>query len=268
MAAVRFANQSRYDLAERQLRESLSENPEHGPSHSLLAICLARHKKTREALVAANEGLRLCPELPFAFYARACAHAHADRLASAKTDIDAAIALDPTLPEQFFMSAAICSDQRQARQSLEQAERGLALDPTHTGCASLRALALQRLGRKKEAEAAIGHALSLDPNNDFTHAAQGWRLVQAGQRPAARTHFLEALRINPENRWAEAGLASLSRFRSTVLWVIAIGVLRAIGAIAQSDSPGKLAAILAAALLFASAVGFGVLSLRDRIRNR
>jgi hypothetical protein len=39
--AVRLVGQSRYDLAERQLRQPLQENPEHAASYALLGICLA-----------------------------------------------------------------------------------------------------------------------------------------------------------------------------------------------------------------------------------
>ncbi len=189
--AVEFVNRSRYDLAERQLRQGLSEDPEHAAAYASLGICLARLKRPKEAIAAANEGLRLAPSLAFAHYARACVRVHARQRRKAIKDVEEAIRIDPMRPNQFFLLAAIYSDLKRPRKSLGQAERGLKLDPTHTGCASLRALSLQRLGRKGEAEAAIVQALLLDPNNDFTHTAQGWRLLQKHECKAAPATFLK-----------------------------------------------------------------------------
>jgi len=270
--AVMLVSRSRYDLAERQLRRSLEENPEHAASYALLGVCLAHLKKPREGLAAANEGLRLDPTLPYAHYARACVHLiNARNLTQARKDVEEAIRLDPTRPSPFFLLSAIYSDRRRSMESLAQAERGLQLDPNHTGCASLRALALQRLGRKQEAEAAIAQALMLDPNNDFTHTAQGWRLLQKNNRKAARAHFLEALRINPENRWAQNGLASskLGAVSSSFMRLcLVLATLRVVTAVTWLHD--GVAVFLVSAGLVAMgliAIAAGLLWIRDSLRN-
>jgi tetratricopeptide (TPR) repeat protein len=90
-AAVRLAGQSRFDLAEKQLQLALAKNSSHAASYALLGICLARLKRPREALAAANEGLRMAPTMPFPHYARACVHAIADNSRQAIKDVDEAI---------------------------------------------------------------------------------------------------------------------------------------------------------------------------------
>jgi tetratricopeptide (TPR) repeat protein len=267
--AVAFVSRSRYDLAEVQLRRSLGTNPEHAASHALLAICLARLQKPREALAAANEGLRLDPTLPFAHYARASVHSIAKRSRPAKTDIEEAIRLDPTSPNQFFLLSAIESDLGRVRESLTQAERGLQFDPNHTGCLSLRALSLQRLGRKREAEAAIAQALMLGADDDFTHTAQGWRLLQKHDPNGARKHFSEALRINPQNRWAEGGLRSSKAHVAShgyLLVALGLGMLRLLATLASGTDRAAIAAAVIVGLGIAT-IAAGCLWIRDRLQE-
>jgi tetratricopeptide (TPR) repeat protein len=270
--AVALVNRSRYDLAERQLRQALVEDPAHAAAYSLLGICLARLKKPKEAMAAANEGLRLAPGLAFAHYARACVRVHARQRRKAIKDVEEAIRIDPTRPNQFFLLAAINSDLRQPKHCLAQAERGLKLDPTHTGCASLRALSLQRLGRKREAEVAITQALMLDPNNDFTHTAQGWRLLQKNDRRSARQHFLEAMRLNAENRWAQTGLAA-ARARTILLRItvviLAFVMARVLSFLSTAKRPDAIVLLVGiAAVAVPIALAAGLLALRDRLRDR
>ncbi len=269
--AVALVNRSRYDLAERQLRQALVEDPIHAAAYSLLGICLARLKRPKEAMAAANEGLRLGAGLAFAHYARACVRVHGRDRRKAIKDVEEAIRIDATRPNQFFLLAAIYSDLRRPKQSLAQAERGLELDPTHTGCASLRALSLQRLGRRREAEAAIVQALSLDPDNDFTHTAEGWRLLQKEQTKAARGHFLEALRINPENRWAQNGLSEAKwtalRNRSIKIYLM-IAFLLGVGYLLVSNAePAALLVGFVVPIVILALAGAGLL-LRDWLRDR
>jgi tetratricopeptide (TPR) repeat protein len=56
--AVRLVDQSRYDLAERQLRQSLQENPEHAAFHQRLG-------RKREAEAAIAQALMLDPDNDF-----------------------------------------------------------------------------------------------------------------------------------------------------------------------------------------------------------
>ena len=266
--AVTLVNRSRYDLAERQLRQALGQNPLHAASYALLAVCLAQLEREREALAAADEALRLDPNLAFAHYARARAGPCA-QLRRAIKDAQEAIRIDPTLPNQYSLLAAIYSDLGDYKRSLAEAERGLQLKPTHTECASLQALALWRLGRKREAEAAISTALSSDPNNDFAHTAQGWRLFQQHKRRAARQHFLEALRVNPENRWARDGLSTVKwavfTDRFSLVWTLVAAVLLAAVPVMLNAEMLVVVTLVVPAVLVA--LGVGLLVLRDRLRD-
>jgi tetratricopeptide (TPR) repeat protein len=264
--------QSRHDLAERELRQSLAENPNHAASYALLGICLLRLNRPVEALEAANEALRLDPTLAYAHHARGYVLVQTrNRLRQAEKDLEAAIELEPSNPGHFCTLAALYCDQRRSEQSLAAAERCLELDPRNTECASLRALALQRLGRAKQAEAAIAQALSLNPNSDFTHAAQGWRLLERNDRKRARRHFLEALRINPNNRWARSGLESakpVTVLVPTTVTIVLIMLLRFVSQLYRHDTVvhDAMTALVALVVLVGSAAV--LVSIRDSRRRR
>ena len=103
--AVELANLSRYDLAERLLRQALAQDPGHAASHSLLGVCLAGLHREDEALAAAERGLQLDPTAAYSYYARAVVLERAIKSALAAKDMEEAIRIDLTDPD-YFASAA------------------------------------------------------------------------------------------------------------------------------------------------------------------
>jgi tetratricopeptide (TPR) repeat protein len=235
-------SQSRYDLAEKELRQALSEAPESGSAHALLALCLSQQKRRPEAIEAGESAVGLAPDLAFCHYALAEALFRADRNRDAARAIDSAIELDPTDANCFALRAAISFDDRDWPAALSAADQGLALDPEHDGCTNLRAMALVQLGRKTEARTTIAGALERDPESGLSHANQGWTLLHQGKPKEALIHFREALRINPDEVWARAGLVEalkarhliyrlmlgfflwMGRHTAKMQWVLIIGV--------------------------------------------
>jgi tetratricopeptide (TPR) repeat protein len=208
--------QSRYDLAEKELRQALSEVPDSGPAHALLALCLSRRQQKEEAIAAGERAVGLAPDLAFCHYALADALYHADRLRAAADAIAAAIELEPTDADHFALQAAIRFDQRDWPGTLAAAEQGLSLDPEHVGCTNLRAMALVKLGRKQEAGATLAGALERDPESALSHANQGWTMLEQSRPAEALNHFREALRIDPSLDWARQGVVEALKARHLV----------------------------------------------------
>ncbi|MBX6315032.1 MAG: tetratricopeptide repeat protein [Isosphaeraceae bacterium] len=218
--ALVLYQQSRFDLAERELRRSLADDPDHPVAHALLAFCLASAKRLAEALDEAQTAIRLAPGLPFAHYALATVLYDQRRLPEAEEAIQEAIRLDPEDADHFTVLAAIQFDRRRWAEALKAADQGLALDPENLGCANYRAMALVKLGRKREAGATIQGALARDPENALTHANQGWTLLHQGDHRKALEHFREALRIDPELDWARVGIVEALKARHFVYRVM------------------------------------------------
>jgi len=206
-------HQSRYELAEQELRQALALEPDHPVAHALLALCLARQKKFADANREARSAIHLSPDSSFCHYALADVLQEQEKLKEANAAIDEAIRLDPEEADYFAAKAGIVYGMRRWADALAAAEKGLELDAEHVACTNLRAMALIQLGRKAEAGATIGTALARDPENAVTHANQGWALLQQGEHRRALEHFREALRLNPELEWAREGIVEALKAR-------------------------------------------------------
>ena len=198
--------QSRYDLAETELRQALSVEPHDAYAHALLGLCLVHREQFEEATEETGQAIHLAPDLPFTHFARAHVMFDRRRLAEALTAVNEAIRLNPEDPDPYALLANIHLQEARWRDALNAAEQGLQFDPEHVGCTNLQAIALVKLGRKSEAGRTIHTALSRNPDNALTHANQGWTLLEQGQPKAAAEHFREALRLDPQNEWARQGI--------------------------------------------------------------
>ena len=217
--------QSRYDLAETELRQALSQDPGHAYGHSLLALTLLQRKQLNEATREAQEAIHLAPDYPFAHYALAKVWYNRHHYDVSRAAIEEAIRLDPENADYRFLLGAIHYDEKRWKEALQSAEEGLQLDAQNASCANLRAMALVKLRRRVEAGATIGAALARDPENAATHANQGWALLHEGKAAEALSHFKESLRLNPQSEWARKGIVEALKARNPVYAPILRGVL-------------------------------------------
>ena len=205
--------QSRYELATKELQKALAADPDDPIAHALMAVCLAEQKKFDQAYGEARQAATLAPELPYAQYVLAYVRYRQDLLPEAEQAINNAIQLDPWDADHFALLAQIKFQQRKWQDALEAAERGLEIEAEHLACANLRAMALNRLGRQAEAGRALEDALAQDPENALTHANQGWTALQRGEAHKALEHFRESLRLDPTNDWARSGMIEALKAR-------------------------------------------------------
>ena len=254
--AMLLYQQSRYELAETELRQSLAIEPDNAQAHSLLALCLAEREQFKEATEEAEQAVHLEPDSSFSYYAlsRIWHERHYEEQALAA--INEAIRLDPWDADYLALLAQIQMVERRWPAALEAAERGLQHDPEHVACTNLRAMALVKLGRKAEAGATIDSALRRNPENSLTHANQGWTLLEQGDPKKALEHFRESLRLNPENEWARQGIIealkarnfiyalmlryflAMAKFRRRAQWGIIVGAyvgIQILGGIEQTN---------------------------------
>jgi len=205
--------QSRHELAERELRQSLAVEPNNPRGHALLALCLSHRENYKEAMQAAQQAIHLAPDESLGHYVLACVLNDRQRYAEAEAALREAIAIDPYQPDYFAHLAQTQLAQRQWQAALEAADEGLAIDPEHVNCTNLRVMALVKLGRKTDAGDAVQTALEINPDDALTHANQGWTLIEQGQHVKAMEHFREALRIDPNLEWARFGIVEALKAR-------------------------------------------------------
>jgi tetratricopeptide (TPR) repeat protein len=218
--ALLLFQQSRHEMAEAELRQTLAQEPGDAFAHALLGLCLAKREQFKEATDEAQQAIHLAPDFPFAHYALASILHDRNHNAEALTAINEAIRLDSADADYFALLAALHLSEKHWREALEAAELGLRLDSEHVGCTNLRAIALVKLGRRSEAGRTIDAALAKNPENATTHANQGWTFLEQGQPKKALEHFREALRLEPDNEWARQGIVEALKARNIIYAVM------------------------------------------------
>ena len=87
--------QSRYELAEKEFRGALAEDPQNAMSHAFLAYCLTERGLHDEAEQEGKEAVQLAPDAAFTHYVLARVFYNRDLYPEAERAIFEAIRLDP-----------------------------------------------------------------------------------------------------------------------------------------------------------------------------
>jgi tetratricopeptide (TPR) repeat protein len=215
-----LVEQSRYELAEQELRQSLADEPDDATAHALLAICLTHLKQHGQGMREAELAIGFDPEEPFVYYAKSVVETARNCFSDAEESIHQAIGRNPYSTEFFAQLARIHLEQDHWSAALEAADRGLQLDPEDVECTNLRAISLVRLGRRAEAGEAIQTALKRNPEDANSHANMGWSVLEDGKPKESLEHFRESLRLDPENEWARTGIVEAMKARYLVYRVV------------------------------------------------
>jgi tetratricopeptide (TPR) repeat protein len=212
--------QSRFDLAEKELRQALLADPNDARAHSLLGFSLSEQEKFDEATQEAELAIHLSPDADYGHFVLAHVLFRRNRYTEARAAIGEAIRIDPFNATYHGVLAGIQLAKRRWSDALSAAEAGLEIDPEDAMCANYRAMALVQLGRRKEAGHTLESSLSKDPDNADTHASQGWALLHAGDPSKAMEHFREALRLEPTSEFARSGIVEAMKARNPVYRVM------------------------------------------------
>ena len=220
--AQALISQHRFDMAEKELRLLVADQPELGYAHSLLALCLTGLERRRDAERAAARGVELEPSEAFSHYAMAIVHLDADRPPEAEASIRQSIELEPEDADYRGTLAKVHLARGEWSQALAAAEEGLRLEAEHEFCTNAKAISLTKLGRASEAATEIETALRLDPEDSMAHASKGWLLLHGGRGGEGIVHFREALRLDPTDEYARQGLVEALKARSRLYgWILA-----------------------------------------------
>lgn len=217
----------RYADAEVEFGNALAENPRDELALSHLALCLAKRRKFRRAVEAAQRAIEASPASHFAHYVAAAVRCNLGEFRKARGSIREALRLRPEDATCLEISSAIDLRTGHPKAALQSAEHGLSLDPTHKGCGIRRAEALIQLGRPQEAARSLEHFLADDPEHPNTHAARGWALLAASRPKQALSHFREALRLDPNCGFAREGYLEAVKSRNPVYRAAARSIGRA-----------------------------------------
>lgn len=218
--AVILIEQSRYELANRELRQQLAIDPNNPYTHALLSICLVERQQDREAIEEAQLAVYLAPDLSDTHYTLGKVLYIQSQFDKAKIAVEEAIRLESEVAEYFALLSAIDLAQGDRTNALFSAERGLSLEPEHLYCLNLRAMALAQLNRYHEAQNTLKIAVAKDPEDATSYTTLGWTFLYSGNFDAALKCFRDALRLNPEQERARKGIIEAFKARYLLYRVI------------------------------------------------
>lgn len=201
-----FFSQRRFPEAERELRQVLSQDPDHTEALTLLAACQNEQNRQEEALQTIQYAHGLRPDDDRILFYFSYILLHLQRESEAEEKVMAAIRFDPFQSSYFALLAQIQLTMKRYDEALATADQGLSIDPDDTLCLNVRAAALVKLKRADEAFATIAASLEQEPENSYTHANLGWTKLEDGRHREALDHFREALRLSPDNQHAQEGM--------------------------------------------------------------
>ncbi len=137
--AQMLAGTGRMDLAERDLRQMLAEEPRDATAHALLAlVILPDSTRLGEATEEAKTGVGIEPDDAFTHYALAQCLFQRGRYAETETAILEALRLEPHDADFYSVLARSRLANEKYQAALDAAEQGLSIDPEHINCANLR----------------------------------------------------------------------------------------------------------------------------------
>jgi len=198
--------QGRIDMAKKELRLELSQNPNNAYGMGLLALCHSRSKEKDEAVQLIESAIGLEPNNTYLFYLQAHIYLQANRFDDAKAAANNGLLLSPNEPSLFQVKGTIALIQDDWEEALRFAEKGLELDPENVELVNLRARALIQLNRRQEASSTLDYALHKSPEDPLAHTNKGWVAIENDNYEEAVTHFKEALRLSPTFNFAQTGL--------------------------------------------------------------
>ena len=226
-----------YAEAEKELKLSLAQDPNHATALSLLASALSCQNKTDEAIATGERAIAVAPNDPFTHYIMASSYIKKNATKRALKHIELALKLDLNDPDFWAMSALIRIDMHEYSKALSDAEQGLKIDGDHVLSINARAYSLARLSRIEEARNDLERALELEPNDSFTHTNYALLLIKQGKVDAAAENLKEALRLDPNSSMAQEALLDAIKSRNPIYhkillfthWLVEMGDRKRLG---------------------------------------
>ena len=233
--AIDLMELKKFDLAAREIRQELSQNPENAEAHYYLALALWKLNKTKDALKPAKEAIRLNPEFAHAYCLLAQLYDEIGKFKEAKTLYLKTIHMMPDessfyvwyayhlylcFPAQvpvIYPHTPLWNEWNNAIKLLEQ---GLNLNPHHDGAYRIRAMWLGKIQRFSEAHQDLRKALEIDPNNPASHEILGDIYLAEFRSSQAFSAYREALRLNPDNKGLKIKL--IHSLEARIPWIGAL----------------------------------------------
>jgi Flp pilus assembly protein TadD len=217
--AERLIDIGHVDGAIDRLRRALTEEPDRGEAHALLALCLVRKRRLHAAGVEVRSALALAPEAPLTHFVAAELGLAQRNFASAKRHAEQFRALAPESPAGDRLLARCYTLTGRREQRLPLLEQALHKDPNDPETLAEIARHHTELGNLDAAWRFANDALRAAPESSSALVAMGETLLGRGDIQGAREHAALALRNDATDLEALRLLTSIKARTSPLLSV-------------------------------------------------
>jgi len=200
-----------------RLRMALTEDPDLGDAHALLALCLLQKRRLYAAGIEMDLALTLAPEAPFTHWVAAELNLARRDFAAAERHVEQFRALAPDLPSPDRLLARCYSLTGRRAERLPLLMQALSKDPTDPETLAALASHHSELGELEQAWRYADEALRAAPENTSALVAMGEVLLKRGNIDDAREHAALALRADPSDPSALGLLTSIKARTSPLL---------------------------------------------------
>jgi tetratricopeptide (TPR) repeat protein len=187
----------RYPEAEIVLQQCLALDPQHAPTHALLAINRAYLRQGELAIESAKKAIELAPDESYPHYALAIAYRYHGRITRSERAISAALEINPEVPDYLAIQADNYIIQSQYTQALDSLKTSLKLDPEHIYSLLLKLRVCIQLRLLVDAEIVAESLLSLSPNDADVYRAIGNLYHMQNKKQQSIAAYQESMRLNP-----------------------------------------------------------------------
>lgn len=234
--AQRLISIGQLNGAVEQLRQVLSDDPDHPDAHALMALVLHDQLRLHAAEHEAHLAVTLEPEGYLPLLASGVILLARRRLQEAQERFEHLQSLDPTAPQPLRMLARVRALQGRRKEAKPLLDQALELDPedveTLTDLGQWHLDTGDRLGAEKWAR----RALEIEPEDQEALVLMGHILLREGRTEEAREHAVWALQKDPGDRGALILLSSVKARKNPLLglwwrysvWMGSLGAGRAI----------------------------------------
>ncbi|MBK0402611.1 tetratricopeptide repeat protein [Adhaeribacter sp. BT258] len=193
----------KYALAEQELHQVLTTNPEDSVGHALLGLCYLKTSRYPEAFTAATRAIALDAASDYNHRLLSLVYEREKNLPEAEKAARYAITLNPEFGFGYSLLGRILFNKNRLNEALEVVNTGLCYDPEDVECLNLQARIFVRLGKPEAATENFRTSLKQDPENFYTHTNKGIALGETGDYKNAILYFKEAVRLNPDYELAK-----------------------------------------------------------------
>lgn len=187
----------RYPEAAILLQQCLALNPQHAPTHTLLAINHANMRQGELAIASAKKAIELAPDESYPHYALAVAYRYHGRITRSERAIAVAIEIHPEVADYLAIQADNYIIQSLYNKALDSLKISLKLDPEHIYSLLLKLRVFVQLRLLVDAEIVADSLLNLCPNDADVYRAIGNLYQLQNKKQQSIAAYQESLRLNP-----------------------------------------------------------------------